>query len=57
MGWEMLASVTGEVNQELLLKVEYLVAENRILREQIPGRPRLTDGQRINLATIGKTGA
>ena len=54
MGWEqLLASVTGKINRELLLKVEYLVAENRILRDQIKGRPRFTDGQRITLATIG----
>jgi hypothetical protein len=31
----MLANVTGMVNQELLLRNEYLAAENRILRGQI----------------------
>jgi putative transposase len=30
----MLAYVTGTVNQELLLRNEYLAAENRILRDQ-----------------------
>jgi hypothetical protein len=55
MGWEqLLAWVSGKVDEQLRLKVEYLAAENRILRDQIEGRPRLTDGQRITLATIGK---
>jgi hypothetical protein len=35
-------------------KIEYLVTENRILRSQVKGRLRLTDKQRISLATIGK---
>jgi putative transposase len=34
----MLSYVTGTVNQELLLRNEYLGAENRILRGQIKGR-------------------
>ena len=55
MAWEqMLAWVTGRVDERLRLKVEYLAAENRILRDQIPGRPRLTDGQRVTLAMIGQ---
>ena len=55
MAWEqMLAWVTGRVDERLRLKVEYLAAENRILRDQIPSRPRLTDGQRVTLATIGQ---
>jgi hypothetical protein len=33
----LLAYVTGTVNQELLLRNEYLAAENRILRGQIKG--------------------
>jgi hypothetical protein len=33
----LLAYVTGLVNQELLLKNEYLVAESRILRAHLPG--------------------
>ena len=39
----LLAYVTGLVNQELLLQNEYLAAENRILRAQLPKRLRLTD--------------
>lgn len=34
----ILAYVTGSVNQELLLRNEYLAAENRILRTKLPAR-------------------
>ena len=55
MDWKrLLAYITGSVDQELLLRNEYLVAENRILRNQIRGRLRLTDGERRTLAEIGK---
>lgn len=55
MEWKtLLAYITGTVDQELLLRNEYLVAENRILRNQIRGRVRLTDGERTTLATLGK---
>ena len=40
----LLAYVTGTVNQELLLRNEYLVAENHILRTKLPARLRLSDG-------------
>ena len=33
---------------------EYLVTENRLLRAQIKGRIRLSDGERKTLAEIGK---
>src|SRR5258708_19393617 len=46
--------VPGIVNQQLLLRNEYLAAENRILRAQLPKRLRLTDPQRGTLAEIGK---
>src|SRR4030095_2774255 len=36
----LVAYVTGLVNQELLLQVEYLAAENRILRAHAPARLR-----------------
>ena len=55
MDWKtMLAYISGSVDEELLLRNEYLVAENRILRNQIKGRLRLTDGERRTLAEIGK---
>jgi len=34
----LLAYVTGTLNQKLLLRNEYLAAENRILRRRIKGR-------------------
>ena len=54
MDWKhLLAYITGTVDQELLLRNEYLVTENRILRHQLTGRMRLTDGERTTLAAIG----
>ena len=50
----LLAYVTGSVNQELLLRNEYLAAENRILRTKLPARLRLSNPERISLAEIGK---
>ena len=50
----ILAYVTGLVNQELLLKNEYLAPENRILRSHLPKRLRLSDEERSTLAQIGK---
>src|SRR5215469_14486131 len=50
----LLAYVTGLINQELLLKNEYLAAENRILRAHVPARLRLSDPERSTLAEIGK---
>ena len=42
MDWKhLLAYITGTVDQELLLRNEYLVTENRILRHQITGRVHL----------------
>ncbi len=47
MDWRrVLAYITGTVDEELLLRNEYLAAENRILLEQLQGRLRLTDLQR-----------
>src|SRR5215831_13515502 len=54
MDWKhLLAYITGTVDQELLLRNEYLVTENRLLRNQIKGRVRLTDAERKTLAEIG----
>jgi hypothetical protein len=50
----LLAYVTGLVNQELLLQVEFLVAENQILRARAPGRLRLSTEERSTLAEIGR---
>jgi transposase len=55
MDWkQLLAYITGTVDQELLLRNEYLVTENRILRDQLKGRLRLSDGERKALAEIGQ---
>src|SRR5438105_6317601 len=55
MDWkQLLAYITGTVDQELLLRNEYLVTENRILRNQLKGRLRLSDGERKALAVIGQ---
>ena len=51
---QLLAYVTGLINQELLLKNEYLAAENRILRAHLPARLRLSDPERSTLAEIAK---
>ena len=50
----LLAFVTGLVNQELLLRNEHLIAENRILRARLPTRLRLSDPERATLAEIAK---
>ena len=55
MFWaRMVAYVTGTVNQELLLRNEYLGAENRILRGQIKGRLLLLEGEKATLAEIAQ---
>ena len=48
MDWaRMLAYITGTVDQELLLRNEYLATENRILKAQLKGR--LQRGRSISL--------
>ena len=55
MDWKtLLTYITGSVDQELLLRNEYLVTENRLLRNQIKGRVRVSDGERKTLAEIGQ---
>ena len=54
MEWaRILAYVTGTVDQELLLRNEYLAAENRILKAQLKGRLSLSDAERAKLGEIG----
>ncbi len=39
MDWKsMLSYISGSVDEELLLRNEYLVAENRVLRNQLKAR-------------------
>ena len=48
MPWKrMLAYVTGEVDQSLLLRIEYLVEENRVIRNQAGKCLRLSDAERF----------
>src|SRR2546423_11363008 len=55
MDWKtLLACITGSVEEQLLLRNEYAVEENRILRKQIAGRVQLTDAERQTLAETGK---
>jgi putative transposase len=55
MDWKtLLAYITGTIDQVLLLRNESLVTENRLLRQQISGRVRLSDGERKALAEIGQ---
>jgi hypothetical protein len=50
----ILAYMTGTVDQQLLLRNEYLVAENRILKVQLQGRLRLSAAERARLGKIGQ---
>ena len=55
MDWKtLLAYITGSVEEELLLRNEYLAAEYGVLRAQIKGRLHLSDAERTTLAEIGK---
>lgn len=51
---EVLAIVAGHVEEEILLRNEYLAAENEILKSKIGKRLRFTDEERVRLAKIGK---
>jgi hypothetical protein len=54
MAWKNLrGSVKVSVDEELRLRNAYLVAENRMLRQQIHGRVLLTNSERQELAAIG----
>ena len=55
MHWkQLLASITGSVDEELRLRNAYRTAENRILRHQITGRVPLTNAERTTLAELGQ---
>jgi hypothetical protein len=54
MDWaRILAFVTGMVDQELLARIGYLAAENRIPKAQLKGRLKLSDAERATLGEIG----
>jgi transposase len=53
MNWKkLLKSASESVNDQLRLRHDDLVAENRIFRNQIDGRMQLTDSERKELAEI-----
>jgi len=51
---EALALVGGHVDEELLVRNEYLAMENRILKSKIQKPVQFKDSERIQLARIGK---
>ena len=54
MQWaRFLAYITGTVDRELLLRNEYLAAENRILKAQVRGRLCLSNADRATLGEVG----
>ncbi len=54
MSWKKLLESTSEsLDDHLRLRNDYLMAENRILRNQINGHVQLTDSERKELAKIG----
>ena len=55
MDWKkLLGSLSESVDEELRLRNVYLATENHILRQQLPGRVPLSDGDRHALAEIGQ---
>ncbi|MFT4843306.1 MAG: putative transposase [Planctomycetota bacterium] len=51
----LLATLAGWVNRQQTQAIDYLIEENRVLKEQLGDkRPRLTDDQRRRLAAKGK---
>ncbi|MGA2605727.1 MAG: hypothetical protein ABSG14_16030 [Verrucomicrobiia bacterium] len=53
MPWKrMLAYITGRVNEDLLRRIEPLLEENRILRDQIDCRILPTDNERCALGKL-----
>jgi len=51
----LLVTLAGWVNRHQQRVIEYLVEENRVLKEQVMGRRlRLTDDQRRRLAAKGR---
>ena len=51
---EALTLISGGVSQEILLRNEYLAAENEILRSRLGKRVALTQSERVRLAKLGK---
>ena len=55
MDWkQLLGSIITSIDEELRLRNVYLVVENRLLRQQLPGRVQFTDSDRKALAELGR---
>src|SRR5262245_28618577 len=55
MDWkQLLAYITRSVDQEILIRNEYLITEHCIMRQQIPGGERWGDEERTTRAESGK---
>lgn len=52
--FRLMASLLGAITEGTSLRLEYVLAENRILRKQIPGGVKLGDADRRKLAQLGK---
>ena len=53
--WKRLLSyIIGSVNEDLLLRTEFLAEENRILQSKLGPRVRLTVPERFRFTTIRK---
>ena len=50
---EAIALVKGHIEHELLLRNEYLAAENEILKSKLEGRVGSTKAEKVRLAKIG----
>jgi hypothetical protein len=50
---EAIALVKGHIVRELLLRNEYLAAENKILKSTLEGRVAFTGAEKVRLAKIG----
>ncbi len=51
---EALALISGKVKEEILIRNEYLAAENEILKSKLKGVVKFKDAERVRLAKIGK---
>jgi hypothetical protein len=51
---EALALISGKVEEEILIRNEYLAAENEILKSKLKGTIKFKDAERIRLAKIAK---
>ena len=52
---EAIALVSGHVSEEILLRREYLAAENKILKRKLEGmRIKFTPEEKMRLACLGK---